>query len=76
MNHKLTRASLTTLKPGTLYPILKVLWLSLNLCVMGIYQEDDKDLPDFFRQAEIGLGLGEGQGALGFHRAPRQRQRD
>mgnify|MGYP003339172151 CR=1 FL=1 len=61
MNHKLNRASPTTLKPGTLYPILTVLWLSLNLCVMGTYQEDDKDLPVFFRLAEIGHGLGDGQ---------------
>ena len=61
MEHELARARPTPLRPGTLYPILTVLWLSLNLCVMGTYQEDDKDLPDFFRLAEIGHGLGDGQ---------------
>ena len=69
MNHKLNRASPTPLQPGTLYPILKVLWLSLNLRVMGIDREDDKDLPNFFRLAEIGLGLGDGHG-----RGTRQRR--
>ncbi len=63
MEHELNRARPTPLRPGTLYPILTVLWVELNLCVMGIYQEDDKNLPVFFRQDEIGHGLGDGQEA-------------